>query len=241
MSFVVAMNEQIHILSQQLHKFNAAKEVCQQIKLDKVDLSNLDPDHYQKLLEETTKKDPSGVWKTAGKGTFQERVPADPHPMRRFFGRMMDYFLCYAFIFVFFYLAVMNQWFSLVVTLMILVIGVEVAILLMVPIEALMLHIFGTTIGKILMGIRVEYYQGGRLYYSEALIRSWMVFSRGMGLGRPWLMRARLYHSFIEHHDEPQMSWDSECEVKYLRFGALNITAYVAVILVVAILVIKIW
>lgn len=233
LDFSITIRNQIGVLSHQMNKLVAAKQVCIQIQQDGVNLANLNPDHYQSLFEKLSSNQPPTMLQSMEKGSFREKVPVEPHPMRRFFGRMIDYLLLDVFVVAFVWIAIDNHWFSLMTATAILLFGIYGGILIMVPIESLMLYWFGTTIGKLLMGIRVDYYQGGRLYYSEALIRSWNVFARGLGYGKPVLFFARLYESYAEHHDEHQMSWDKESEVRYLKFGALNIVAIIALFIAI--------
>ena len=83
---------------------------------------------------------------------------------------------------------------------------------LMLLLEPLMLHCFGTTPGKAILGLRVERLDGGRLTYSEAQSRTGQALWRGMGWNLPVLNWIRLYRSYVAHGREGEMSWDRESD-----------------------------
>lgn len=102
------------------------------------------------------------------------------HPWRRFFARKIDYIV-----------------FAVVVVFVLAMIGrpleegnrgtdvlFEIVIVLAwIPFEALLLAAFGTTLGKLLLGMKVQTTEGRRLSFVQALQRSGVVAVAGAGCG----------------------------------------------------------
>lgn len=71
-----------------------------------------------------------------------------------------------------------------------------VSLLMMLVLEPLQLSLWGTTLGKWMLGLRVTNNEDGRLSYSEAFHRTWQVFVYGMGLNIPIYYLYRNYKSY---------------------------------------------
>ena len=82
--------------------------------------------------------------------------------------------------------------------------------LLWIPVEAVLLHFFGTTPGKWLMGIRVESINGGNLTFSNALRRGWSVLWHGYGFRIRIYKYWRFYQSYKEYEEFGYTQWDYE-------------------------------
>lgn len=131
-------------------------------------------------------------------------------PWRRYLARMLDAQLCFLLLFA---LATLGFHWNIAdggrlgcFILSFLALG------LMLLLEPLMLHCFGTTPGKAILGLRVERLDGGRLTYSEAQSRTGQALWRGMGWNLPVLKWIRLYRSYVAHGREGEMSWDRESD-----------------------------
>ena len=83
------------------------------------------------------------------------------------------------------------------------------ALLLTIPYEAYLLSIWGTTIGKRVMGIYIAKREGGLLSVNEAAARSLYVFIYGLGL-LGWITNYNCYFLFIQHG---VTYWDRELEI----------------------------
>lgn len=216
-----AIAQQVSFHSSQIEEHRRCRSVCEAMHSDGAVFATLDAEHYLKLLREIRIDD-----RAPGRTDFQENIPKEIHPWRRYIARGLDYSL----------------WNGLILYILVVIIrlrpvpeGVPGTLLtiastaLFIPVEAMMLHKFGTTPGKLAMGIRLEYYQGGNLPFSEALERSWQVFIRGMGLGIPLVetcvglyqycrLTGRSGRRFARYDEieEPQdMSWDASTEIIY--------------------------
>lgn len=80
--------------------------------------------------------------------------------------------------------------------------------IMMLFLEPSLLHLFGTTPGKVIFGLRIENPDGSHLSYTDGLVRTWGVLSRGMGFNIPIYNIIRLLKSYnlcIENETQP---WD---------------------------------
>ena len=220
----VVIAQQVNCHNSQIDEHRRCRAVCEAIRDDGAVFVSLDAEYYLRLLREIRIDD-----QALGQSNFQESVPREIHPWKRYFARWLDYA---------FWGGIVNfVWIVLLRVRPILmgfwetVFGIA-AMALFVPVEALLLHKFGTTPGKYIMGIRLEYIQGGNLPYSEALYRSLRVFTGGVCLGIPlcnmilYIFRycqltGRSWRIFARHDqvEGPQdMPWDEETEIIYSCF-----------------------
>ena len=132
----------------------------------------------------------------------------EPRPVRRFFARWLDICMCTALISVFNILvlrvnpaldAALDRfliWFFSVVLLLVF--------------EPLCLHLFAATPGKWMLGITVRAWDGGKLSYREAYIRTRRVLIGGMGfyipIAEPVANAIALWRS-LKEREQP---WDAE-------------------------------
>lgn len=85
--------------------------------------------------------------------------------------------------------------------------GLAVILLLAEP---LLLHLFGTTPGKALLGLRLTGADGRRLTYSEGFTRLIMLAWYGLGLGIPIWNLVQLYRSAKRCADGEPQPWDAD-------------------------------
>ena len=207
---------QIKILEQQIQNDTRAKAVCTEMRDDGVKYRTLDSEQYlQKLTEPQEKTE------------FRENVNNERHPVRRFIARDLDLLLIGAF-----------MHFLMIMVLRIRPCGDGFMFLIQVisyaailPVEALMLHLWGTTPGKWLMGIRLEDPNGGNLSFFAAFTRVWHVIFAGLGMYLPLYSWWRLWKSYCAVSEGKGTYWDDEAEMHYSDTTALKIV--IAVFLVV--------
>lgn len=137
----------------------------------------------------------------------QDTIPPLTYPWRRLFAREIDLML---------YGLPLNLLFSLVFRInpatdagetanaAILLLG----LLLMLFLEPLFLHLFGTTPGKAIFGLHLTDASGRRLSYAEGLRRTWTVFWRGYGLFIPVYILVRLWKSYKTCKANETEPWD---------------------------------
>ena len=121
-------------------------------------------------------------------------IPKVQSPWRRYFARSLD---------IAFYSAVWSGFLALVFRVNLCnrsaggnLLDVCVTLLLMLLLEPLLLSVFGTTLGKWVLGLRVTDNEGSRLKYTEALSRTWKVFEYGMGFNIPIYYLYRSWKSY---------------------------------------------
>lgn len=150
--FSAAIDAQILQLSRQVEDQQRAREVCREILTAGVNYQNIDAQYYLRLLKEMPLQTVS-VQRT----TYEEEAAQEIHPVRRFVARMIDGYLLSAIIQLFLYVVIRirplpDDFVNILITCAIWA--------LLVPVDAFFLSRFGTTPGKWIMGIRIEYFEG---------------------------------------------------------------------------------
>lgn len=136
--------------------------------------------------------------------THTEKSPSGTERIglaRRFFARLFDFAV---------YDALWSLFLALVLDMNILsrsgaesLLDVAVALLLMIFLEPALLHWWGTTPGKWLLGLRVTDLEEGHLTYAAGFERVWCVLSKGWG----WMIPIRvLWRSYANHRSY----WEGE-------------------------------
>ncbi len=197
------LDSQLAQLDAQREQLQRSRAVCAQMREDGSRFDSLDARHYLALLEQPQEpqKPPT---------VFSECTPREYHPIRRFAARMMDYALLWLIVE---FLIVVVLRIRVVSTLWDMVLDYGL-LFLSVPLQAWMLHKWGTTPGKWVMGLSVPSEDGSFLDYSSALNREKDVLKLGLGYGIPGYSLYRLYRSWQDYGDwEPE--WDWECEYTY--------------------------
>lgn len=171
--FLQAMDEHIQSLSAQIAQDKRAQKVCSAIRSDGVDYASMDAAYYLMLLQEVEREEPGIV------PAFHENVPEEIHPWKRYAARTMDYFLLGAIVnfLLFFVFRIRPAPGNFITTAIAILVGA-----IFIPIEAVVLHLWGTTPGKFAMGMRLEWKEGGNLPFDAALERAKRVYISGMGL-----------------------------------------------------------
>ena len=175
--------------------------------------------------------------------SFKEQTPLHIHPWRRYIARSVDYFIFVAFL-DFIVCVILrirpvpltNDWINALL-------GIAYGALF-IPVEALMLHLWGTTPGKLAMGIRIERIEGGFLSYSDALERAKRVYFGGVGLSIPVLSTIVMFRQYCAltgrsfwrwaRYDSVsppyEMDWDYNNEIHYEERGGKNRIALICLL-----------
>lgn len=203
--------------------------VCREIRTDGADYKTLDTQRYLNSLDCTPEK-----------ALYADVIPQVRSPWRRFFARTLDNAL-YSTLWSVFLIFVCN----------VKIVGrsaagnildtfVVMAITLLV--EPVLLSLFGTTLGKWILGISVKDCDGVRLTYSGALERTWKAVWRGMGAGIPIYGIVRMWKSYKACKNGEELEWEQDSEMhlrdeKWWRTAAAAVTygIFVAVIVLAAI------
>ena len=190
--------EQYKRLTEESSQISRAKDVCEKLCKERVTFAGLQPDEYQ---ENWTEKE-NLLKETA----ISEDCEPCVAPIRRFLARSMDMAILGAMINVVFLFGFrMNILrFS---TLQ--YIGISLAtMLLMFLTEPLLLHFFGTTLGKAMLGLHLEGHDGELPSLESA--RAWTggAILAGMGLNMPVIGEICMFLSWRKASKEEFLSWE---------------------------------
>lgn len=220
--FSEVMTRQAQILLNRAGRMEQASAVCRVLGSAGIDYAQLDTPKYQAMLNAPSEL-PSPAQE--GIGGYTEKLEKEIHPWRRYFARMIDHSIIYAL--VIFFAVVILRWRPVSDGMRTLFqIG---SWFVLVPAEASLLHFWGTTPGKWIMGIRIKHYEGGKLPLDAALHRAWKAVMSGVAFGIPVLadicmlwqyckLTGRSWRRFQRYDDvqaPTDMEWDSESETFY--------------------------
>ena len=175
-----------------------AENVCRAMREDGAEFATLDPEKYLHAPDRPAE----GGFSLEG-----DVLPKMAYPWRRFFARWLDLNL-YALFWTAFGLLVLrfnppdNLLFSLLASYR------DYATMLLV--EPILLHFWGWTPGKWLLGLRLRDGAGEKLSWSAALSRTLGVFVRGYGYGIPIYSLYRHYKSYRACADCEALPWEEE-------------------------------
>lgn len=158
---------------------------------DSVDYDTLDAAVYLRLLE-------------SEEMLQQDRAAVLNLPWRRYFARCTDLGVCSSLMGTVFYDYLNSQVVSLVASF-----------LLLLLLEPLCLHLFGTTPGKWILGIRVTDGEERRLSFGAALERTWTVIWEGQAMNIPVISWYFLYKNYRSCEAGDPLSWEWDSEVSY--------------------------
>lgn len=214
--FIKVISEQIERLERRMHEDARARFVCCEMKKDGAEYITLDSARYLNMLSAS---------QLPITQSFQEPAAHEPHPWRRFFARYLDYQIISAFFSALLIVILRIRPFP---TNYLDILGYA-SNFIAIPILATMLHYWGTTPGKWVMGIRLESIQGGKLSGGEALYREGKIVLYGLGLFIPILNVWREYRAYqSEIKGEPQV-WNEDTEIIYTQWSCLKKTLAVVI------------
>ncbi len=166
----------------------------------------------------------------------REKTPQVFLPWRRYFARYFDISL-----YLLFWLAIVA--FVLKENLLLrgnagTIIDIIVQTIIMLFIEPIWLHFFGTTPGKAIFGMKIEKPDGTRLSYIEGLARTWMVIGSGMGYIIPFYTIYRSWVSYKLCKEKKIQPWDEDLSYTIKDEKKSRIIVYIgAMIIYIAVIV----
>ena len=220
-----AAEQQLGVLQGDIRESEQAYAMCQAICADRAEWSGLDVDRYQSIS--LPPDDPRE----------RDRIPPAGCPWRRFLARNIDASL-YGLLW-----SMLSQWvfrinpdnFIATGLLWSIVCG-YVGWLLMFAFEPLLLHYWGTTVGKWVFGLSVRDEDGNKLSIRTAYARLWGVFGYGNCYGLPfveWYYNYKCYRACTEE----ELPWDLEngCNiiVREREVRVLRVVLYVLLLALV--------
>lgn len=211
LGLAAAMERHASRLALERRGLSNSEAVCRDIMLSGENFKSLDVQRWLGELET---------------GAVPPEEDAEPKlicPWRRYFARTLDYLLCEQLLLTpIMLIARPNVDLSGVGVSVALTVG---AIALMLLLEPLCLHYFGTTPGKRLLGLYVERPDGGRLSFGEAARRTFDVLSSGLGFYVPILSQVLLILSWQKHREGRSLSWEAGSELRLRRKHLRLLTA----------------
>ncbi|MFA6984114.1 MAG: MerR family transcriptional regulator [Sedimentibacter sp.] len=195
------LSYQIVRLEREKQDISYARDVCQTMKEDRVSFADLDAKKYIDEINQKIKETDSKYFSVEG-----DELPQVYYPWRRYLARAFD-----GVIYTIFWSAFLAFVFHVNV------VGRNnaerfldgfITTIMMLFLEPSLIHLFGTTPGKVIFGLRIENPDGSHLSYTDGLVRTWGVLSRGMGFNIPIYNIIRLLKSYnlcIENETQP---WD---------------------------------
>ncbi|MCC8063807.1 MAG: MerR family transcriptional regulator [Clostridiales bacterium] len=212
-----ALAHRLAALEQEEAQATQAQTVCRAMQSDRASYATLDAGRYLLQLEQPQL--PAAVPAQPAVSTppapplpappEEDIVPRVTAPWRRYFARAFDLALYQTLWWCFLALGFRVNMVQREAG----VLDTAITLLLMLALEPLMLHFFGTTPGKWLLGLRVTDEEGRKLSYSAALARSWTVLWRGYGLYIPVYSWYRLWQSYKDCQDGGTLAWEFDSQL----------------------------
>lgn len=183
-----ALEKSVLALEEKQAQAARASEVSRLMLAQKPDYATLDAGYYLQRLES------EAVLQT-------DRVQTLNLPWRRFWARDLDYLLC----------AILVGW--LMPESAGSVIRTVASLLTLVLLEPAWLHLFATTPGKAIFGIRVTDLEGGRLSYRDAIQRTCTVLWEGECMRLPLISVYFHYRSYQAAEAGEELPWEENSEL----------------------------
>ena len=181
-----------------------AEALCQRMRQDGAQYATLDAEKYLHPQPEAQR-----LYHPAEQA---DQRPYAFTPWRRLFAYNLDYNLCLLLLY-----AVLELGFHVNITKgsgLLSLLYAYLALILQVLIEPRLLHRFGTTPGKAIMGIYIETESGERPTCAQARARTWKRFWYGLGANIPILGLVRMWQKgYRPCRDCESCAWDSENEL----------------------------
>lgn len=182
----LALEKHIEKLTTERAELTKAQDVCETMRRDGVRYQTLDAGKYLNVMAKVA-DEPSAE-------LTRDIIPRVQAPWRRFFARSLD-------------IAVYSGIWSCFLALAFHVnlsnrgtggnfLDTCATLIMMLLLEPLQLSVFGTTLGKWILGLSVTDNEDRRLKLSQAFNRTWQVFVYGMGLNIPIYYLYRSWKSY---------------------------------------------
>ena len=214
------LSEQIEKLHMQRDGAQRSVQLCELLLSDNVAFEDLDGELYLSRLETMSieyPQHPEPVLEPIPE--FHEDVQPPWHPFRHLIARTVDVFLIQSVLILiwvcFFRLRVSDSWLYLLPPIFL-------APLLLVPLEAVCYRLFGTTLGKYVMGIQVTRHDGRKHSLSTGIWRSFQAYRHGWGWGIPVIHLWAIADGW-DNHKLGKLKWNDQSEVIYHSFCRKNI------------------
>jgi DNA-binding transcriptional MerR regulator len=216
------LERKIQELERKRQEIEAAQRVCERMREDQVRYSELNAAWYLRMLEEEEKKPRVS---STNNGMHPESyvitrdvIREQPHPVKRLLARETDFVLVGLLLDIILYGIFrmhppMNDMIQNIVNIIVVVLSLAIVYLT----EPLMLHKWGCTPGKWLMGIRIHNADGCNLTVVEGRERTREMLWKGLGFQIPIYSWIRLWKTYKQYgvNNEP-LDWDFGLEYEFV-------------------------
>lgn len=203
-----ALEKSTMALEEKQAQVERSLEVTRLMLAQKPDYETLDARYYLQRLES------EAVLQT-------DRVQTLNLPWRRFWARDLDYLLC-----VLLAGSMMPESAGSVIRTV-------ASLLTLVLLEPLCLHLFATTPGKAIFGIRVTDLEGRRLTYRDAIQRTCTVLWEGECMRLPLVSMYFHYRSYVAAEAGEELPWEENSELTIRDDSAWRYILYFLVLCIV--------
>lgn len=230
----VALEHQIQKLSDDKEDLDKAQSVCQIMYKDGTAYKDLDAEKYLSDLKYgvntyTVKRDDKFSWEAYWdtREAYEDTLPKVQAPWRRFFARTLDEafystsWSCFLILALDMNLVNRSSASNFVDILM--------TLLLTIVLEPLQLALFGTTLGKWILGIRVLHNDDRKLTFSEAFERTTQVLFYGLGLHIPIYNLVRMWKSYKACMEREPIVWEYDSRILLKDERSFRVAVYLAV------------
>ena len=170
--------------------------LCERLTREAADYATLDAERYLQSMD-------------ASAPPQEDAVPSLQAPWQRFAARMFDLFFCHCLLLLTIPLFVHTSPVTQTGSGLVWLAGV-LDLGLMFFVEPLLLHWWGTTPGKRLMGLEIRDADGAKLSLAAAYSRTGWLLWYGLGLGAPLVDLWRLWRSYAECTDGKALPWEED-------------------------------
>ncbi len=215
----VALEQHIKQLSSDKEDLDKVQIVCQTMYRDGIHYENLDAEKYLSNLKygvnthtitaDTDKFSWETYWDT--REAYEDTLPKIQAPWRRFFARTLDEA---------FYSVIWSCFLALALDMNLLnrssaanFVDIVMTLLLTFLLEPLQLALFGTTLGKWILGIHIRHNDDRKLSLSEAFERTGQVLFSGLGLHIPIYNYIRLWKSYKACTERESLAWEYDSRI----------------------------
>lgn len=221
----VVLEQQIQKLAANRGELDKAQSVCETMYKDGSKYESLDAEKYLKNLNEDVQDIKARSYGDT-KESREDIIPRVQAPWRRFFARMLDEAvyttLWYCFMLFVFQMRTTDGGIGWGIANFIMI------LLLTIVLEPLQLSLFGTTLGKWILGLRVLDNYDGKLSFSYALDRTKDVLFYGEGLTIPFYNWFRLWKSYVKCADGKELEWEYGSRIVLKDEKKYRVAVYVA-------------
>ena len=215
-ALVDTLNRHLARLQNEKTDIEQAQEICKVMRNDGVQYRTLNAQHYLDAIEQSTCQ-PVSI-------PLSDIIPEVRIPWRRFFARSLDFAV---------YSTLWNVFLALVMNVNISdrsrignVLNDIFVLIIMLLLEPVLLSLFGTTLGKWILGIRVTDNEGQLLTYNDARSRTKSVLLRGLGLRIPFYSLYRLWKSYKANNDGETLDWEYHSAITLKDEKGWRVVAY---------------